>query len=62
MNLAELLQENGVNYIEVLPYNKMAGGKYAMLLRKFDPRFDESVECNPRSEIFNSFGITQKIL
>ena len=60
--VAELLRENGVNYIEVLPYNKMAGGKYAMLLRKFDPRFDESVECNPRSEIFNSFGITQKIL
>ncbi len=60
--IASLLCDRGVNYIEVLPYNKMAGGKYNMIMREFSPDFDESVACDPRSEIFDEFGIAQKIL
>ena len=60
--IASLLRDRGVDYIEVLPYNKMAGGKYSMLMRRFSPDFDESIASNARSEIFEEFGITQKIL
>ena len=60
--IASLLRERGINYIEVLPYNKMAGGKYNMLLREYSPDFDESVECSARPEIFEQFGIKIKIL
>lgn len=40
----EVLKENGVSYIELLPYNKMAGGKYKMLGRVYAPGFDERQE------------------
>ncbi|MBP3369974.1 MAG: glycyl-radical enzyme activating protein [Clostridia bacterium] len=61
-SIAQILNENGVNYIEVLPYNKIAGGKYSMVMREFSPGFDESIASDPRTEIFNGLGITQKIL
>ena len=55
--IAEFLVENGVHYVEVLPYNKMAGSKYAMVLRSYEPGFDESVEVNIGEEIFHSYGV-----
>lgn len=60
--IAQLLQQRHVGYVELLPYNKMAGGKYAMVLQDYDPGFDEQAEPQPRTEIFRSFGITAKIL
>lgn len=39
-----VLKENNVSYIELLPYNKMAGGKYKMLERVYTPGFDEQRE------------------
>ena len=59
---AELLAEHSVGYIELLPYNKMAGGKYKMLMREYEPQFDERIECRDRREIFEHFGIKTKIL
>ena len=59
---AELLHSENIEYIELLPYNRMAGGKYEMLLREYRPSFDESAECNARLEIFDSFGIKAKLL
>lgn len=59
---AELLKECGIDYIELLPYNRMAGGKYAMLGRRYSPEFDEAVPCQAREDIFESFGIKTKIL
>ena len=59
---AEFMKENGVTYAELLPYNKMAGGKYLSLGRRYDPGFDGTVESNPRKEIFEQFGIEVKIL
>ena len=60
--IAQLLDRHHIHYIELLPYNKMAGGKYAMLLRTYDPGFDVQAEPQPHTGIFQSFGITAKIL
>ncbi len=61
-DIAMLLQSHGIQRAELLPYNKMAGGKYAMTGRKYSPLFDEAVEVTPRTEIFCKFGIKTKIL
>lgn len=55
--IARLLAENGVKYIELLPYNKMAGSKYRLAGKDFDPSFDETVPVVIRTEIFNQYGI-----
>ena len=60
--LARLMKENGVRYVELLPYNKMAGGKYKMLGRSYSPDFDEALPVNTRDELFASFGIKTKVL
>ncbi len=60
--IAALLYDNGVKYVELLPYNKMAGGKYAMLGRRYEVDFDESKEVSPHIEIFRKYGINAKIL
>ncbi len=59
---AAFMRECGVKYIELLPYNKMAGGKYMMLGREYEPGFDETVEPNTHKDIFNAYGIGVKIL
>ena len=59
---AEFMRENGAERVELLPYNRMAGGKYEILGQKYDPDFDESVPPEPRIEIFNKYGIEAKIL
>ena len=60
--LAALLRENGVTYAEVLPYHKMAGGKYKMLLREYNPGFDECQESQQREELFCEYGINIQCL
>jgi pyruvate formate lyase activating enzyme len=60
--IARILQSHGVTYAELLPYNKMAGGKYAMNLRQYEPGFDESVPSNPREELFAAHGIRTKLM
>lgn len=60
--IAELLRCHGVHYAELLPYNKMAGAKYAMTGRKYTPLFDESTVVSERTDIFDSHGIKTKIL
>ncbi len=60
--ICEILIENGVSYGEIMPYNKMAGGKYQMVGRKYMPDFDEKKEPNFHSEIFESYKIETKIL
>lgn len=59
---AELLVQNHISYVELLPYNKMAGGKYKMLLREYTPNFDTTVAPEPRTELFGAFGIEAKVL
>lgn len=60
--IAEFLKEQGVNKIELLPYNKAAGGKYAAIGKTFAPDYDENTECNKDTEIFKAIGIDAVIL
>lgn len=60
--LAKLMTENGVFYAELMPYNRMAGGKYKMLLREYKPDFDETQEVEIHEEIFREYGIEIKVL
>ena len=60
--IAAFLQKNGVREIELLPYHAAAGGKYASVGRTYTPQFDETVPPTPRTEIFESFGITAQLL
>ena len=57
---AELLRDNGISYVELLPYNKMAGAKYKLAGMKYTPSFDERVPVQLRTEIFAAYGITAK--
>ncbi len=60
--IADFLRKYNVSYVEIMPYNKMAGGKYSMLGRNYIPGFDENIEPNPQKEIFNKYEIDIKIL
>lgn len=60
--IANLLSENGVHYVELLPYNTMAGGKYNMLGRQYVPLFDEQQPVNIRKDIFAQRHIDFQIL
>ncbi len=59
--IADHLNRYNISYIELLPYNKMAGGKYKAAGRVFSPNYDESMESNPRIEIFEMRGINAKL-
>jgi len=61
-SIARLLQEHRVGYAELLPYNKMAGGKYRLMGRTYEPRFDEQTEVTPHREIFDAYSIQTEIL
>jgi len=60
--IAKLLNSFGIAYAELLPYNKMAGGKYKLTLREYKPDFDDTAESQPREEIFDEYNIKVKIL
>ena len=59
---ADLLRENGIGYIELLPYNKMAGAKYSLIGEEYSPSFDTQRAVEMRTEIFERVGIKTKIL
>lgn len=60
--IAELLKKNNIKYIELLPYNKMAGAKYKLAGKEYTPSFDGSVPVNARKEIFAEYGIEAKTI
>ena len=55
--IAALMRECGVDYAELLPYNRMAGSKYAGLLREFAPGFNEDAPVELHTDIFENHGI-----
>lgn len=61
-DICKTMQKYGADYAELLPYNKMAGGKYAMLGRSYSPSFDDTVPCQTRQEIFEKHNIKIKIM
>lgn len=60
--IAQLLTASAVDKIELLPYNKAAGGKYAAVGRTYAPDFDESIPVDPHIEIFESYNIKAVVL
>ena len=58
--IAAFVRAQGVDYVELLPYNRMAGSKYAGLLRPFEPGFDEDRPVELHTEIFEDHGIRAK--
>lgn len=60
--IAAFMRKNGVNYVETLPYNKMAGSKYPMVMRAYKPDFDVEKQINDGAEIFAEFGIKSKMM
>lgn len=60
--MAGIMKKNGVKYAELLPYNKMAGGKYKMLQREYRPDFDETKEVEIHGEILEKSGIEYKVM
>ncbi len=60
--IAEFMAKRGVNKVELLPYNRLAGAKYAFLDRRYNPAFDEQKAVNSGKEIFEKFGVESKVL
>lgn len=62
--ISEIMHMNGVSYAEIMPYNTMAGGKYASVGRVFSPDFDPETPVNidKCTEIFGKHNIKIKIL
>ena len=61
-SIAELMRSCGVDYAELLPYNRMAGSKYASVLREYDPQFDTERAVTSREDIFARHGIRVKTM
>lgn len=59
---AELMESCGVHRVELLPYHKLTGSKYAMTGRVYAPEFDESIPPCPHIEIFKKHNIEVNIL
>lgn len=60
--IAALLAKNGVERIELLPYNRMAGAKYPLAGKKYTPSFDGTKAPELRTELFAAYGIQAKII
>ncbi len=60
--IARLLQKNGVQKIELLPYNVAAGAKYAAVGRVFTPAYNPEAPCNPHLEIFSAHAIAAEVV
>lgn len=59
--IAMLLHDaKALQYVELLPYNSMAGAKYEWLSLHYTPLFDESQTVVFRHNIFSQFGIESR--
>ena len=58
-SIATFLNENGVNYIELLPYNEFAPSKYKSLRLNYKPNYQktDSESLNAAIKIFNDYKI-----
>ena len=59
--IAKLLKSYDLHYIELLPYNPMAGSKYALAGKAFCPTYDPQKPCTPREELFAQYGVKVKV-
>lgn len=54
-------QTRGVARVELLPYNRAAGGKYAACGMQFEPMFDESVAVSTDTAAFERLGVPVRV-
>lgn len=60
--IARLLSSHNVGYIELLPYNPMAGAKYSLVGQEYKPSFDAQIPVSADTKIFEKYGIEAKIM
>ena len=60
--IAAFMDSLGVRRVELMPYNTMAGSKYALVDRKYCPSFDTSVTPTPHGDIWGQYGIEVTVL
>ena len=60
--LCRLMSESGIYYAELMPYNKMAGGKYKLLGKTYSPSFDETLTPDIQADIFEKYCIKILVL
>jgi len=58
----EFLSQNGVDRIELLPYNRSAGAKYKLIDREYRVDFDENAQVNTCKDIFDKYRIEVRVL
>ena len=51
----------GLVHVDLLPYNRAAGGKYQSLGMSFSPRFDETRPVNANTRPFEEAGLEVRI-
>lgn len=61
-DIIRILKYYGITYAEAMPYNKLAGAKYALCGRTYTPNFNPDTPVTPPTELFAKHGITLKIL
>ena len=52
----------GLQAIELLPYNKLAGSKYALVGREYKPLFDTEAQPQVRDALFKQYGLHYRVL
>lgn len=56
-DIAKFMKENGVNYVELLPYNLMVGSKYGSLMRDYPLKNGKTTNNPSAAKIFQRYGI-----
>lgn len=52
---------HGLVRVDLLPYNKAAGGKYSSCNKIFTPDWDETLPCNADTSIFTRLGVDVRV-
>ncbi len=60
--IAERVKNSNASGVELLPYNKMAGSKYKLVGKEYQPVFDEKAEVNIDTALFEREGIPVKVM
>jgi len=60
--IIQVLKENEIHYVELLPYNALAGGKYKMLGKEYRPGFDEQKALVIPQKLLSENGIQSQVL
>ena len=63
LGIASLLKGSpSLLYVELLPYNRLAGAKYSQLGARYEPGFDIEKPLMPTEDIFERHGIESRLM